>query len=296
MESHNSTRSRNRGNQSGNNPPARGSLQLPKFSSRGDYVAFEAQFQNVARQCYLDDDTCAEMLGCALEGTAQRFYARLPVPNWYDYQWLASTMRKRYCLHVPEIQREKLLSRTRKSGESVADLGDDIWSLVQESYPEMAFSFQESIALDCLKQAVDQELQLRFIDREVKTLQEAVDVTEIYESVMKRSKPPVTSQNKSVRAVQAGGKEVKCSDNVNSRLGKVEQDVSCLKTGMDKLQKTLDGLCRSADTPCDRGQQRPNQVFGRVEPDRRHYPGRENERSYSRSGECLKCGRKDQRC
>ena len=60
-----------------------------------------------------------------------------------------------------------------------------------------------------------------------------------YESVMKRSKPPVTSQNKSVRAVQAGGKEVKCSDNVNSRLGKVEQDVSCLKTGMDKLQKSV---------------------------------------------------------
>ena len=73
-------------------------------------------------------------------------------------------MRKRYCLHVPEIQREKLLSRTRKSGASVADLGDDIWSLVQESYPEMAFSVQESIALDCLKRAVDQELQLRFID------------------------------------------------------------------------------------------------------------------------------------
>ena len=72
-----------------------------------------------------------------------------------------------------------MLSRTRKSGESVADLGDDIWSLVQESYPEMAFSVQESIALDCLKRAVDQELQLRFIDRGVKTLQEAVDVTEI---------------------------------------------------------------------------------------------------------------------
>ena len=49
-----------------------------------------------------------------------------------------------------------------------------------------------------------------------------MDVTEIYESVMKRSKPPVTSQNKSVRAVQAGGKEVKCSDN-DSRLSIIEQ-------------------------------------------------------------------------
>ena len=65
----------------------------------------------------------------------------------------------------------------------------------------MDYNFQESIALDCLKRAVDQELRLRFIDRGVKTLQEAVDVAEVYESVVQRGKPSVANQQRSVRAI-----------------------------------------------------------------------------------------------
>ena len=60
----------------------------------------------------------AEMLGCALEGSAQRFYARLPTRDRYDFQWLVLVLHKRYNSHVPETQREKLLSRTRAPGES----------------------------------------------------------------------------------------------------------------------------------------------------------------------------------
>ena len=43
-------------NCNGSSPPGRVSLHLPTFSGRGDYVAFEAQFQNVARQCYWDNE------------------------------------------------------------------------------------------------------------------------------------------------------------------------------------------------------------------------------------------------
>ena len=229
----------------------------------------------------------AEMLGCALEGTAQRFYARLPVPNRYNYEWLAPT---RYCSQVPEVQREMLLSRTRKAGESMLDLGDDIWRLVQESYPEMDYNFQELIALDCLKRAVDQELRLRFIDRGVKTLQEVVDIAEVYESVVKWGKPSVANPQRSVRAIQKDAPEG--DRKASSRLDKVEQDVGSLKTSMDKLQKTVERFGGPSARPPVRGQPWPNQAPGQNRPDSHSSSGRQSENTHNR-GECFRCDGRD---
>ena len=85
--------------------------------------------------------------------------------------------------------------------------------------------------LDCLKRAVDQELRLRFIDQGVKSLQEAVDVAEVYESVVKRGKPSVASPQRSVRVIQKDAPEG--DRKTSSRLNKVEQDVGSLKTSME---------------------------------------------------------------
>ena len=62
----------------GNNSVGKISLQLPKCNGKGVYRAFEAQFNNLATQSCWEDTQAAQMLGFALEGVAQRFYAGLP--------------------------------------------------------------------------------------------------------------------------------------------------------------------------------------------------------------------------
>ena len=276
----------------GSSPPARVALHLPKFSGRGDYVAFEAQFHNVARQCQWDNRTMAEMLGCALEGSAQRFYARLPTHDRYDFQWLVLVLHKRYNSHVPETQRGKPLNRTRAPGQSMADLRDDIWRLVQESYPEMQYTFQESVALGCLKRAVDKELRLRFTDKSVKTLQGAVDLAEVYESVMR---PNQNNSKKTVRAIQGNGEEKHLSHPPEStELTKMKQDINCLKSNMDKIQKSLDFLCRAPGGSQGMGPSRPNQNVGQTRPDRpRTYNNKPRMGGSPMRGGCFKCGQGD---
>jgi hypothetical protein len=228
-------------------PAAKVSLPLPKFTGKGDFVSFEAHFKNVAYQSRWSDDTSAVMLSCALEAQAQKFYARLPEPERYNYQWLLQTLGKRFSKSCPDVQKEALLGRVRQSNESMAELRDDIWRLVQESYPDMDYSFQEMIALDSLKRAVDQQLRLRFIDKDVQTLQEAVDVAEIYESVMRSS----TSIRKTVRAVKSENptvrQTVRFEDEVAPECSDMRQEMSTIQTTLQGLQKAVDALTMSSD-------------------------------------------------
>jgi hypothetical protein len=174
------------------------SLQLPKYNGKGDWTAFAAQFSNVTRQSQWTDTQKAEMLGCALEGDAQVMYSRLPERDRYNYPWLWDRLRSRYGESLPEVRREELNSRTRLPGEPIAQLRDEIWRMAQEAYPDLEYPLQERLALDALKRAVGKELRLRFLDQGVQSLQQAVQVTEIYESILGRS---TSSHNvKSVRA------------------------------------------------------------------------------------------------
>ena len=120
-----------------------------------------------------------------MEGSAQRYYSRLPEPQRYDYDWLLHTLKKRYGYTFSDVSKEKLLNRARESGERIDDLADDIWRLVNDAYPTVGEEFKEMLALDALKRAVDKELRLRFVDKGVTTLHQAVDEANTFESVMR---------------------------------------------------------------------------------------------------------------
>ena len=156
----------------------------------------------------------------------------------------------------------------------------------------MQYTFQESVALGCLKRAVDKELRLRFTDKSVKTLQEAVDLAEVYESVMR---PNQNNSKKTVRAIQGNGEEKHLSHPPEStELTKMKQDINCLKSNMDKIQKSLDFLCRAPGGSQGMGPSRPNQNVGQTRPDRpRTYNNKPRMGGSPMRGGCFKCGQGD---
>ena len=236
------------------------SLSLPKFNGRGDFTSFEAQFKLMARQSHWDYGTSGEMLGCALEGPAQRYYARLPEPQRYDYDWLMPTLWKRYGHTYTDMSKEKLLDRVREPGERIEDLADDIWRMVAEAYPTVEEEFKEMLALDAMKRGVDKELRLRFVDKSVTTLRQAVDETNTYESVMRPNIGSGRNGNKkTVRAISTTSDDWSVAATGATRpnnpgLAKVEKDVSELK-----------GRVASLETKAEKASQDSEEIKGKLE-------------------------------
>ncbi|VDI33836.1 Hypothetical predicted protein [Mytilus galloprovincialis] len=83
--------------------------------------------------------------------------------------------------------------RTRNSGETVAALGDDLRQMVQKAYCNLDSLAQEVLALNQLYKSIPIEMKCRCVDRECKTVADAVDIIERYEALLGESSQKKTS-------------------------------------------------------------------------------------------------------
>ncbi|CAC5414148.1 unnamed protein product [Mytilus coruscus] len=77
--------------------------------------------------------------------------------------------------------------RKRNSGETVAALGDDLRQMVQKAYCNLDSLAQEVLALNQLYKSIPLEMKCRCVDRECKTVADAVDIIERYEALLGES-------------------------------------------------------------------------------------------------------------
>ncbi|KAK3584903.1 hypothetical protein CHS0354_021776 [Potamilus streckersoni] len=77
----------------------------------------------------------------------------------------------------------RLEARKRQSGESIAVLGDSLRQMAQKTYSNFGAVAQKAIGLNQLYKAISIEMKCKCINRECKTVAEAVDVIERCEAV-----------------------------------------------------------------------------------------------------------------
>ena len=82
-----------------------------------------------------------------------------------------------------EQWKARLIGRTRKPGEPIQKLADDIWCMVQKAYPRMDLAAKEVLAFDAFRNAVGPGLKIKLFDRGCSTIDEAVMTIEQYEAV-----------------------------------------------------------------------------------------------------------------
>jgi len=159
-------------------------LHPPKFDGQGDWTAFKIQFENCADLAGWDKPMRARMLGQCMEKTSRRFYTNLSESERMSYDELLVILSRRFGDAPAEIYRSQLNARSRKSGESIQDLRDDLWRLVCKAYPGMSYDAKESLTLQSLLNMVDVNTRLHLASKGVISLQEAVHAIENYEAIM----------------------------------------------------------------------------------------------------------------
>lgn len=68
--------------------------------------------------------------------------------------------------------------RKRKPGESVADLGDDVWQMTQRDYYDFDQRSQEQLALKHFYRVIEADMKVKCVENKCSNIGDAVDVVE----------------------------------------------------------------------------------------------------------------------
>ena len=113
-------------------------VKTPKYSGKSDWEAFHAQFELLATAEEWSRETKALQLALCLTDDALSCLLLLTPEDRHDYEALVGALQRRFghCLQ-PELLRNELNNRCRKSGEPLRLLANDIESLTRWAYAHM---------------------------------------------------------------------------------------------------------------------------------------------------------------
>ncbi|CAC5389914.1 unnamed protein product [Mytilus coruscus] len=180
----------------------------PDAYSGSDYwEEYFSHFQDCAELGRWSMEDRVLTLAASLKGPARTFYISFPTHERRTYSILVRRLEERF---GSVRQQNRWLSRfemrKRNSGETVAAPGNDLRQMVQKAYCNINSMAQEVLALNQLYKSIPLEMKCRCVDRECKTVADAVDIIERYEALLGES----SDQKKtSVRSVSYEN----CSEN-----------------------------------------------------------------------------------
>ena len=155
------------------------------FNGDDDWDQYISHFENCAELGQWTDRERALTLAACLKGQARVFYASLSAREVYDYKSLTNKLEQRFGSARQQSRwLTRLQSRRRLPNESIAYFGDEIRLMAQKAYPSLDCNAQEMLALQQFYKAVSLEMRCKLMDRDTKSISEAVEVVERYEELM----------------------------------------------------------------------------------------------------------------
>ena len=158
-------------------------LKPEKFEGKVVWAEYISHFQDCAELGNWDDRSKGLLLAANLRGATRKYHDGLRVEE-KDYQSLQDALKRRFGNeHRQEFWMSKLKMRRRKTGESISDLGDDIWQKTQRAYHDFDLRLQEQLALKHFYRVVDSEMKLKCVENKCTNIYDAVAVVERYEAL-----------------------------------------------------------------------------------------------------------------
>ncbi|MCG7866921.1 MAG: hypothetical protein JAY74_11180 [Candidatus Thiodiazotropha taylori] len=155
------------------------------YSGQESWEEYISHFENCADLSKWDHRQKVLMLAASLRGQARTFYMSLACEQKNSYRSLVASLNQRFGSSRHQNRwLAKLEMRRREPNESIAAVGDDIRQMAQKAYCNLDSLAQEALALNQLYKIVSLEMKCRCIDRDCRTVAEAVDVIERYEAIM----------------------------------------------------------------------------------------------------------------
>ena len=154
------------------------------FTGESDFLEWHSKFEICARLGNWPEDVKVMTMCASLEGNARKFFMGLGPEDTDRYMPLVAAFKARY---ASKNQKEKYVAqlegRRRKPGESIQDLGDDIWHLAQRAFPEFDKKPLEILAVKYIYGCISNELRIKCIENKCTTVQEAIEVIDLYETL-----------------------------------------------------------------------------------------------------------------
>jgi hypothetical protein len=176
-------------------------LKLQEFSGEEDWEEFISHFELCAEIGRWTRGDRALALAATLRGAARKFYISLSLRERTGYNVLVKQLRTRFGSDRQQCKwLTRLDGRKRTPEESISLLGDDLRQMATRAHPELSLRAQEAMALNQLYKSVTPEVKCRCMDRECKSVAEAVDVIERYEAIMGKDDRKVTFRAASGRS------------------------------------------------------------------------------------------------
>ena len=155
------------------------------YTGKDDWDEYISHFEDFAELGKWTKNDKVLALAASLKGQARTSYISLPSSEKRSYDVLVTKLEQRFGSSRQQGRwASRLQLRTRKEGESIATLGDDLRQMTQKAYPTLDANAQEVLALQQFYKAIPLEMRCRCMDRDCKTLTEAVDVVERYEAIL----------------------------------------------------------------------------------------------------------------
>ena len=136
------------------------------------------------------DSEKAQFLATSLTGPALSVLWNIPEVERGVYGRLASALDARFNDgRSGEMAKVKLMGRSRKRGESLAELASDIESLVHQAYPTCDASLWDTLARDYFLNGIEGEMKKMVKLSRPITLQDALQAALDFEAVTAADQP-----------------------------------------------------------------------------------------------------------
>jgi hypothetical protein len=162
-------------------------VKLEQYSGEEDWEEFVSHFELCSEIGAWSRRDRRLALAASLKGAARTFYNNLDVLDRVSYNTLITRLNERFGNTRQQSKwLTKFESKKREPGESIDIVGDQLRQMSQRAYPELGLRAREALALNQLYKSVSPELKYRCMDKECKTVVEAVDVISRYEAILGR--------------------------------------------------------------------------------------------------------------
>jgi hypothetical protein len=216
-------------------------IKPDSFTGDEDWEQYLSHFEDCAELGQWTDKEMLLTLAASLKGQARAFYTSLASADKCSYERLTMSLEQRFGSARQQARwLSKFQSRSKLYGESIANFGDDLRLLARKAYSNLEPEAQEILALQQFYKALSVEMRCRVIDRDCKTVMEAVEVVERYEELL--GDGPINGKRRDIVRqtcddYRASGFEQMGSTDRHSHDEEIHKTLKEIQSRLDRIEK-----------------------------------------------------------
>lgn len=155
------------------------------FDGLVSWREYQSQFNRVALLNEWSEEEKVDYLWVNLTGSALSFVEGLPAQDKSSYQTLCHALESRFgAEHLAMLYKAELLQKTRKKGQSLPELAQEVRKLSDCAYPNFPVDAKEELATEKFIEALQNAgLRLHLHQASPKSLTHAVELATHYEAL-----------------------------------------------------------------------------------------------------------------